>query len=446
VILSPYDPLIHATPSSYARLFDQVSYGDPIKKIDESTTRFVLNNPNGVTRDGSFDHLSDYLLDLLEVGVDVIQFPEANVDWRSPGEFKKCQSAVKSVFRHTKLSTSSSTKRTTSAKLPGGTLTIAVDNFTGRVSGTGRDHKYGRWSFFKTRGRNGRTIIVVTIYQVCQQTVASAGISTACQQQHTLLDEDGRITTNTRGVPSPHPRTALIQDFATQLRTWRAAGHEFIIYGDLNELLGDAPDEFGSITTEFDLTDVYCHRHRMDKPATFNRGHRRLDYVLCSVPLLSTVSACGILPFNILSKSDHRTVFVDFDTKLLFGSLPSELASCKAPQFHSRDYENSETYVNSMHEYCNTNHIYKMAAAAAESADAAQLDRLDSAVGNAMEAGLQAVTKRYRTPFSPEMRQTWLLRTFYNLHLIQFKTGRSKVGPIKSVTDHEAGFAPSCPD
>jgi hypothetical protein len=207
-VLPPYDPEVHSTPSSYARLFDEVGYGDFHKKIVEKTTRFVLNNPNGVTRDGSYDHMSEYLLDLLEIGVDVIQFPEANVDWRRPQEFRKCQTAVRSVFCQAKLSTSSSMKRSTSAKLPGGTLTIAVDNFNGRISKSGRDSKYGRWSYFQTRGRHGRTIIVVTIYQVCNQTVASAGTMTACLQQHTLLDEAGSITTNTRGVPTPHPRKA----------------------------------------------------------------------------------------------------------------------------------------------------------------------------------------------------------------------------------------------
>jgi hypothetical protein len=341
VVIPQYDPLLHSTPSSYARLFNEVSYGDNPTTIDETTTRFVLNNPNGVTRDGSYDHLAEYLIDLLEIGVDVIQLPESNVDWRSPNEFKKCQAAVKSVFRHSKLSTSSSTKRASSAKLPGGTLTIAVDNFTGRISGSGRDSKYGRWSYFQTRGRHGRTIIVATIYQVRDTAVASSGSMTACLQQHTLLDEGGHITVNARGVPSPHPRKALIQDFSAQLRTWRAAGHEFIISGDLNELLGDNPDEFGSLTTEFDLADVYRHRHGMVEPATFNCGHRRLDYMLCSGALLPTVQACGILPFNVLFPSDHRTVFVDFDTKLLFGSLPSELASCNDPQFKSRDYESS---------------------------------------------------------------------------------------------------------
>jgi hypothetical protein len=204
-VIPPYDPLIHATPSSYARLFDEVGYGDSPLTIDESTTRFVLNNPNGVTRDGSYGHLSAYLLDLLEIGVDVIQLPESNVDWRSPKEFKKCQTAIQSVFRHSKITTSSSTKRAEAAKLLGGTLTIAVDNFMGRISGSGRASKYGRWSYFQTRGRHGRSITVVTLYQVCNQMIASAGSTTACLQEHTLLDEAGRITVNARGVPSPHP-------------------------------------------------------------------------------------------------------------------------------------------------------------------------------------------------------------------------------------------------
>jgi hypothetical protein len=355
-VIPQYDPLIHATPSSYARLFDEVGYGDSPSTIDESTTRFVLNNPNGVTRDGSYDHLSEYLLGLLEIGIDVMQLPESNVDWRSLNEFKNCQTAIQSVFRHSKISTSLSTKRAESAKLPGGTLTIAVHNFTGRISGSGRDSKYGRWSYFQTRGRHGRSIIVVTLYyQVCNQTIASAGSTTACLQQHTLLDEAGRITVNARGVPSPHPRKALLQDFSAQLRSWRSEGHEFIISGDLNEILGENPDEFGSITTEFNLTDVYRHRHGMSKPATFNNGHRRLDYMMCSVPLLPAVNACGILPFNILSVWDHRTTFVDFDTKLLFGSLPSELASWNDPQFKSQDYENSKEYVLAMHTYCQNN-------------------------------------------------------------------------------------------
>jgi hypothetical protein len=152
--------------------------------------------------------------------------------------------------------------------------------------------------------------------------------------------------------------------------------YELIISGDLNEVLGDDPAEFGAITSEFNLADVYRHRHGMIEPATYNRGHRRLDYILCSSPLLSAVTACGILPFDVLSRSDHRTVFVDFDTKLLFGSLPSELVHTKTPTFHSRDYETTEAYVNSVHAFCNEKQVYQMAEEALESATPAALNRL----------------------------------------------------------------------
>jgi hypothetical protein len=132
LIIPPYDPTQPETRTQYARRFDEVIYGDSRKKVADNQTRFVLNNSNGVSRDGLYDHLTEYLMELIELGVDVIQLPKANVDWRHPNGFKKCRKAVTSVFRHAKRSTSSSTKRTTTSKLPGG-----------RIFETGRDEIYG---------------------------------------------------------------------------------------------------------------------------------------------------------------------------------------------------------------------------------------------------------------------------------------------------------------
>jgi hypothetical protein len=121
------------------------------------------------------------------------------VDWRHPHEYRECRQAVTSVLKHAKISTSSSIKRTTTAKQPGGTLTIGVDNFTGRIYKTGRDEHFGRWSFFKINGRNGRSIVLVTAYQVCNQPVDTAGLTTACKQQHLILDEQQRLVTHANG-------------------------------------------------------------------------------------------------------------------------------------------------------------------------------------------------------------------------------------------------------
>jgi hypothetical protein len=190
--------------------------------------------------------------------------------------------------------------------------------------------------------------VILAVYEVCNQPVDAVGLTTSCKQQHISLDEQQRLVNHDNGRISPHPRKALIHDLSCQMLQWRSDGFEIILSGDLNEILGTDPNEFAYITTEFDRTDVYRHCHGSDKPAMYQRGHKRLDYMLCTSELLPAVTACGIMPFKILSPSDNHTIFVDFDTNLLFGSLPSKLASPKAKAFHSRNYESSEKYIHTV--------------------------------------------------------------------------------------------------
>jgi hypothetical protein len=159
-------------------------------------------------------------MELLEIGVDVIHLPEANVDWRHPKEYKKCRKAVTSVFQHAKISTSSSRKRIVTAKQPGGTVTIGVDNFIGRIFETGCDKEFGRWSYMKASGRNARAIVILTVYQVCKQPVEASGVTTTCTQQHIILDEQHHLVTSATGKVTLHPRKALIQDLSAQIREW----------------------------------------------------------------------------------------------------------------------------------------------------------------------------------------------------------------------------------
>jgi hypothetical protein len=215
----------------------------------------------------------------------VIQLPESNVNWRHPNEFKKCRQAVKTVLQHAKLSTSSSSKRPATAKQPGGTVRIGVDNFTGRIYETGRDSQYGRWSYFKVSGQNARSIVILTVYQVCQQPEEFTMDTTTCKQQNILLAEHHRLINSMSGRVTPHPCQALIHNLSSQLCEWRAEGLEIILSGDLNEVLGDDPTQFATITTQFNLTDVYRFRHGLDEPATYQRG----DSITYSARLLSSL-------------------------------------------------------------------------------------------------------------------------------------------------------------
>jgi ribosomal protein L35 len=50
-----------------------------------------------------------------------------------------------------------------------------------------------------------------------------------------------------------------------------------------------------------------------------------------------------------------------------------------------------------------------------------------------MQAGIKAVAKRYRTPFTPAMRQARLSRHFYNLHMQQYKRGQSRTCALDKI-------------
>jgi hypothetical protein len=68
-----------------------------------------------------------------------------------------------------------------------------------------------------------------------------------------------------------------------------------------------------------------------------------------------------------------------------------------------------------------------------ETTSDAKLNSFDAAVGRAMKAGIKAVSKRYRTPFPPEMGQAPLTRHYYNLLMQQYSTGQSREHSIVKI-------------
>jgi endonuclease/exonuclease/phosphatase (EEP) superfamily protein YafD len=82
--------------------------------------------------------------------------------------------------------------------------------------------------------------------------------------------------------------------------------------GGLNEELRADTHGFARI-----LVEIIQHFHGVvNKPPTYAQGKRRLDYVFCTTNLLSSVKRCGILPYSEIVDSDHRALYVDFDTAM----------------------------------------------------------------------------------------------------------------------------------
>ena len=96
----------------------------------------------------------------------------------------------------------------------------------------------------------------------------------------------------------------------------------------LNANAGVDPDDctFHQFLEDTGLEDIYRHLHDREKePASHNRGSKKVDHILGTPGVLGSVTACGIEAFGDGVDSDHRGLFVDFDSIALFGDSTPNL-------------------------------------------------------------------------------------------------------------------------
>ena len=99
----------------------------------------------------------------------------------------------------------------------------------GRIQpkGTGGD-PMGRWTYLHLHLSEGRTLTIISIYQVCYMPTNKLG-GTAWHQQRRALDQISR--------QDELPREAFMKDLTLLIHKFRKMQHKIIIGGDWNETL-----------------------------------------------------------------------------------------------------------------------------------------------------------------------------------------------------------------
>ena len=151
---------------------------------------------------------------------------------------------------------------------------------------------------------------------MCQATVA--GPLTAASQQWSLLKQ--------AGILNPNPRKQFFTDLATQVKKWIGSNCEVCVMMDANKVLEDKEGNLKSFLDQTSLVDVHRHFHGADhEPATYIRGSKKIDHILCTQGFLDCVTKSGIESFGEGLASDHRGIFLDVDAAKLFGDTTPDL-------------------------------------------------------------------------------------------------------------------------
>jgi len=188
-------------------------------------------------------------------------------------------------------------------------MSVIHGRILGRILYSEGDY-LGRWTRTLFAGKKGKKVVVYNMYQVGKKNPNDLGESTIARQLQAVYQKENRETDNPRINHTEDLRKALLEDFK--------CGHQMIIGGDFNQDLSK-PSVMDEILRRFNLVDPIQWFHDIKDETTYNRGSTVIDYVLVSREILGAVEKCSYHAFNEYLLGDHRAIYIDFNTKVLFG-------------------------------------------------------------------------------------------------------------------------------
>ena len=215
--------------------------------------RLYFQNINGLSTQNLSENWIDILYLMETNQVDMYGLAETNITWNPTIKnilFYKLRQHVSSNKNSVKLVSASCDDPTHGIYQPGGVCQVTVGKVAGRAGMSGSDpHGLGRWTYITLQGKEGRKVVVVTLYRLAQAS-QPLGHRTAYNQQFRLLRRQGK--------KKPLPKKQVCEDLLIQIKQWEKDS-EIIIMVDANSSLHDP--QWASFLNKARLYDLLGNKH-----------------------------------------------------------------------------------------------------------------------------------------------------------------------------------------
>lgn len=285
--------------------------------------------------------------------------------------------------------------------------------------------------------KQNRKVSIICCYQVCHQSIATSGPKTAFSQQWSILSHQGQL--------HPNPRKQFYHDLDKTIAALIQQGNLIILAGDFNTSIGDDPTGLDKLIQKYSLVDSIQSLHGLYQCATYSRGTKCIDYILISSDLIPCLRRGGILPFDGITMSDHRGIFIDIDTHRLFGNHVSPLLKPPSRSLFSTQPRRQQQYIHYLHAALTRHHVFDRITRL-QSYDPSNpppeafhlLESLDNDLTRLMIAGEKRLRKPSPTPFSSALAQICIQLSILKAHYLHLHYGSDKsstIGRLQSKLD-----------
>ena len=387
--------------------------GDPMdENPNQSTIRIYIQNLNGLcwNKDGG---KWPYVCKTLEtIQADIACFSELNTDTNRYDIRTKMEAVCRQHCDQNNLILSASTIKTPTYYKPGGTAILARNSITSRIKSHTRD-RMGRWASISISTVASRKIRIISAYQVCRNAYPGSNTAAAHQTAQLIVEMSKENV-----VHRKDPRQAFIHDLRNFIKQIQNDGEQIILAGDFNEEITSHESGMNTLATSCGLVDVFSIRlGSATQPPTYQRGTKRLDYLLMSPSLLPMILAAGYDPFGYRLPSDHRGMYVDLSTDAIFEQELPEMSAASKREFRTSSPGVIQTYVSAKMKYLDDHQFFTRLAVLESSVTCNHelAEALDRDFQRAAYHAAKKCTRKPRAPWSPLLAQTWAELHYYRL-------------------------------
>jgi hypothetical protein len=238
-------------------------------------------------------------------------------------------------------------------KKKGGTMTVMSGRWSGRKREINSDSK-GRWSSVTLQGKKGRLVTIITAYRVCQQKGGEG--CTIYHQQQMDFEVEGKRMVNLR--------KQFCTDMTRYVQKLHENNHVVILMGDFNEECDKAGNQIDNMLRDSGLINVMSlsKGENFTMPNTYDRGTKCIDMIAISdtndIPKHSIVKA-GFMPFYFEFCSDHRAVYCDIKTSILFGKINKDNVNPSNRPFTTNNIQQCERFKTTVRKLYNKSKIFE---------------------------------------------------------------------------------------
>ena len=322
---------------------DSMPWGDNIVSGQQVAAnglfRLISHNVNGLSPANDHIDVVHMAKAMDEKEVAIFGLQETNRNFERPSMVDSFHRVIRGTSTHHHGVVSSAKLQWPQDYQPGGTAVSIRNQWATRFLSKKRD-VYGRWSCLTLAGRGTKKITFISAYRVCDGASEAAITSRTVRAQQEWMYAD-------RGFSTVNLRNQFVTDLIIVIHDLQHSGHEVVVMADLNEASG-----FGSaadrLCYECNLADAHALAGLTNPPPTYHRGSEKIDFVLLSASLVSSIRASSILALHDGYLSDHRALLVDFDAHSLFMEETSPITQAGDRRLTSSSPREVHTYIESM--------------------------------------------------------------------------------------------------